>query len=140
MKTVLRSLIVVGVLALTTLAARSEAAPRWRAVLHNAQRNVAAGLERALDRVEATSKQRTQIRQILARSAMDLWGLRAEAVRLQDQIAAAVLADEPDGAELDRLERTGIKRITRGARGARAPCPGSRCSAAREAPTVSAGR
>jgi len=112
MKTVLRFVLIVAAFTLA-VPAQGEAA-NWRTALKNAQRNAATALEGAFNRIAATPKQRTQIRQILARSAVQAWALRGDALGLQDQIAAVVLAAEPNEAELDRLESETVELVGRG--------------------------
>lgn len=118
---VLKTMPIAVVLLATTLSSRpGEAAPRWRVALQNAQGSATAAVTRAFDHIEATPKQRAEIRRILAGSATGVLALRTDALRLQDQIAAALLAPEPDDAELDELEKKAIVLIGRSAHLARA--------------------
>ncbi len=110
----MKQLLLIPVLVALTCPARPCEAAGWRKTVAAAQRRAAVALETALNAVDATPKQRTAIRRILARTATEGWTLRGEAFALQDAFAAAVLSPEPDSGELDDLEARGVALIARG--------------------------
>ena len=116
-------LFLIGTLALATRPAlagpNANESARWRAGMQRVEREVAAALERALRTVGTNKKQRSQIRVILGGHAVGAYALAGEAYRLQHRIAEAVLSEEIDDAQLDRLEKEGVSLVTRGAAVAR---------------------
>ncbi|MFC1609944.1 hypothetical protein ACFL6C_03215 [Myxococcota bacterium] len=117
--TTIAGVLVLGALGAGSAEASSVVPPRYRNAVQALQRNVRTGVERALKRVGTTQKQRAQIRTILARKAGAAQVLAAEAVRLQHRVAAALLAEEPDEAQLERLQTEGIELVARAATEAR---------------------
>lgn len=72
------------------------------------------GVDRFLDRIDATDAQRDAIDDIILEAFPGAMALRKEGRALKQSIRAVLLTEEPDRAELERLRREAVDLFDRG--------------------------